>query len=329
MEALKRLSATLYRQGLIRGGRWVERTEFWTGQTIQAFELNVTDASLLPKLRTIAAALDQHFQFYNFDIPVAQHYCSLRQLFPTCRLTAEIDALGNVQAIAATDSRWEMNHQLPDLRILTMHGEKMQPLNARSRLILECAGAELTLPLQTEAKTIEQFNIFLAEQNPDLLLSERGDTILIPALLQLAKQTNTPLKLDRDQVVTTRRIETEGRTYFSYGRVIYKGPNYRLFGRWHLDATNSFTYHEAKLAGVIELARLSRTPVQRVARTSPGSAMSAMTLDTALQPNLVGVSRRVRLKAEFEIMKPLQGHGEHFNTGHGLSFGRGKPDQFR
>ncbi len=287
VEAIKRLTATLYRQGLITGGRWAERTEFWSGNTMEAFELNVTDASLLPKLRTIAGTLDQHFQFYNFDIPVAQHYCTLRQLFPTCRLTAEIDAFGNVQAIAATDSMWEMNYRLPDLRILKMHGEKMQPLNPHSRLILECAGAELTLPLQADARTIERFNTFLAEQNPDLLLSERGDTILLPTLLQVAKQANTPLKLDRDQVVTTRRIETEGRTYFSYGRVIYKGPNYPLFGRWHLDATNSFTYHEAKLAGVIELARLSRMPVQRVARTSPGSAMSAMTLDTALQQGML------------------------------------------
>lgn len=281
-EALKRFSATLYRQGLITGGRWVERTEFWSGNTVQAFELHAAEASRLPKLRALAAAVDEQFQFFNLDLPVAQHYSMLRNLFPTCRLTAEIDALGNVHSIAATDSRWEMNYQLPALRVLKLHGERVQPLNPHSRVVLECAGAELTLPLQADAKYIERFNTFLAAQNPDLILSEGGDTLLFPALLQLAQHANTPLRLDRDQVVTTRQIETEGRTYFSYGRVIYKGPNYPLFGRWHLDARNSFTYHEAKLAGVIELARLSRTPIQRAGRISLGSTMIAMTLDTAL-----------------------------------------------
>ena len=287
LEALKRFSATLYRQGLITGGRWVERSEFWSGQTVQTFELNAADASRLPKLRTIAAAVDELFQFFNLDIPVAQHYGILRGLFPTCRLMAEIDERGNVHLIAATDSRWEMNYQLPPLRVLKMHGERVQPLNPNSRIVLECAGAEITIPLQADSQPIERFNTFLAAQYPDLILSEGGDTIHFPALLQLAQQTKTSLRPDRDQVVTTRRIETEGRTYFSYGRVIYKGPNYPLFGRWHLDARNSFTYHEAKLAGVIELARLSRTPVQRAARISPGSTMSAMTLDTALQQGML------------------------------------------
>ncbi len=45
--------------------------------------------------------------------------------------------------------------------------------------------------------------------------------------------------------------------------------------------------------------------------------------------NLVGVSRRVRLKAEFEIMKPLQRQGQHFNARQRLSFARREPDQFR
>ena len=82
----------------------------------------------------------------------------LRGLFPTCRLTAEIDDFGNVQAIAATDSRWEMNYQLPELRVLKMHGEHLQPLRGNSRLIMACAGAELTIPLTPDAKYIRHLS---------------------------------------------------------------------------------------------------------------------------------------------------------------------------
>ena len=55
------------------------------------------------------------------------------------------------------------------------------------------------------------------------------------------------MSLDRDRVVTERKIETEGRTYFSYGNIIYKPPSYPLFGRWHIDRENSFAHHETGL----------------------------------------------------------------------------------
>jgi DNA polymerase-2 len=106
--------------------------------------------------------------------------------------------------------------------------------------------------------------------------------MLMPAILTLARQTGTELKLDRDRIVTRRKILTEGRTYFTYGRIVYKGPSYPLFGRWHIDLNNSFIHREAETEGLIELARLSKIPVQRMARTTPGSAMSSMEMDRAI-----------------------------------------------
>src|SRR5262249_20915395 len=58
-EELKRLAADLYRRGLITGGRWVERREFWTGREIEVLQLNVSDSSHLPRLREIAGTLEQ------------------------------------------------------------------------------------------------------------------------------------------------------------------------------------------------------------------------------------------------------------------------------
>src|SRR5262249_45772965 len=73
-EELKRLAADLYRRGLITGGRWVERREFWTGREMEVLQLNVSDSSHLPRLREIARTLDQMFSFYNLDIPAPQYY---------------------------------------------------------------------------------------------------------------------------------------------------------------------------------------------------------------------------------------------------------------
>ena len=84
-----------------------------------------------------------------------------------------------------------------------------------------------------------------------------------------------------------RRIWTAGRSYFSYGRVVHQAPSYPFFGRWHLDSRNSFILKETALAGLLELSRLSKVPVQKMSRTSPGSAISMMQLDRALTDRIL------------------------------------------
>src|SRR5437868_5753138 len=78
---LKALASQLERRGVISHVRWAEPREFWSGARIKVMEMHVADASLLPRLRSFAAAHDREFTFYNCDIPVAQHYLYLKQLF--------------------------------------------------------------------------------------------------------------------------------------------------------------------------------------------------------------------------------------------------------
>ena len=280
---LKTLAWQLERQGIISHVRWAERREFWTGDVITVLELHVADSSLMPRLRALAASRDREFTFYNADIPAAQYYLYLKGLFPLCRLACEVDEANNVLEIAATDSAWEIEYSLPELRTLTMRGERVRPLNSRSSIMLECAGAQVRLPLQDGERAIEGFNAFIEQHDPDVVLSERGDAVLIPSLLRIAKKAKLDLKLDRDRVVTKRKIVTEGRTYFTYGRIVYKGPSYPFFGRWHIDGEDSFAHRETGMCGLIELARLAKIPVQRMARTTPGSAMSSMQMDRAVK----------------------------------------------
>jgi DNA polymerase elongation subunit (family B) len=127
---------------------------------------------------------------------------------------------------------------------------------------------------------IAELNRLILRYDPHLLFTQYGDAYLVPTLLFLARRAGIPLELDRDAV--RRRIRLRGHSYFSYGRILYQAPFYPCFGRWHIDAKNSFLLRESRLQGVVELSRLSRIPVQKMARTSPGSAISAMQLDRAL-----------------------------------------------
>jgi DNA polymerase-2 len=284
---LRRLAYELDRRGIASSVRWAERREFWSGKTIEVLETRVADSSMLPKLRRIAASRDREFTFYNCDIPTAQYYLYLNNLFPLCRIGGEVDKAGNLLELAATDSPEETDYKLPEMRMLTMRGKRMRPPNRESRIILECDEDGLTLRLEDGARAVKGFNTFIERHDPDVILSHRGDALLMPALLKIARQEKIDLLLDRDRVVTKRKIVTEGRTYFSYGRIIYKGPSYPLFGRWHIDARNSFIHRETELDGLIELARLAKIPVQRMARTSPGSAMSSMQMDRAIKENIL------------------------------------------
>ncbi len=62
-----------------------------------------------------------------------------------------------------------------------------------------------------------------------------------------------------------------GKSYFSYGRILYKPGRCLLSGRLHLDAS-SFVLREGGLSGLIDLARITGIPVQELSRLSPGSA---------------------------------------------------------
>ena len=90
--------------------------------------------------------------------------------------------------------------------------------------------------------------------------------------------------VSREPVEAVRR---RARSYISYGRVVYKPPFQHLHGRWHVDGDHSFFVRRCGLEGLIELSRLSCITPQRMAHTSPGTAISAMEVATALRHGML------------------------------------------
>src|SRR5574337_1228336 len=134
-------------------------------------------------------------------------------------------------------------------------------------------------------ETIRSLNRLLQHYDPDVLLTEWGDSVLLPQLQVLAARTGIPLQLNRDpgHQVRTRRA----RSYMTYGQVVYQAGARMLHGRWHIDLRNSFIYAESELAGLLEVARLARIPVQELARTSTGTAISSMQLLRAVRDGIL------------------------------------------
>ncbi len=146
-------------------------------------------------------------------------------------------------------------------------------------------GETVVLDGDDPAETIRSLNRLLQRYDPDVLLSEWGDPVLLPRLQVLAARTGIPLQLNRDPVnrIRTRR----SRSYTTYGQVVYQAGAQMLHGRWHIDLRNSFIYAESELAGLLEVARLARIPVQELARTSTGTAISSMQVQRAVRDGIL------------------------------------------
>jgi DNA polymerase elongation subunit (family B) len=124
-----------------------------------------------------------------------------------------------------------------------------------------------------EAEIIEELNVVVAKANPDLILTERGDTFELPYLHHRASMHDIDLQLGREKDILP---EGKGKSYFSYGRILFKSKGYLLSGRLHLDRS-IFVFREGGLLGLIDLSRITGIPMQELARLSPGSAVNRIT----------------------------------------------------
>jgi DNA polymerase elongation subunit (family B) len=169
---------------------------------------------------------------------------------------------------------------------LRLDGDPINPNHGwRSELAVAVAGEEVVLSSERPEDLLRSLNRMLARYDPDVLLTEWGDGFLLPRLLRLSRRAGIPLVLNRDPgtAVALRR----DRSYVTYGKTVYTAGARILHGRWHLDLRNSFIYTESEMAGLLEIARLARLPVQRLARTSTGTAISSMQLARAVQQHIL------------------------------------------
>jgi DNA polymerase elongation subunit (family B) len=126
------------------------------------------------------------------------------------------------------------------------------------------------------------------ELDPDLVFTRGGDSFILPYLAYRAFVNGIldKLVLSREDI-PLRAKRSRGRTFFSYGRVYFKAPLRRLYGRIHIDVNNTFIYSACGLEGLIEVSRTCRVPLHRAARASIGSIMSSLQLYTAWKDEIL------------------------------------------
>jgi DNA polymerase-2 len=281
-ERLAQLRDAAQRKTTELRARFTERTDLWLNAARQVLEVSVLRPSNFIGWGRWVHKLDSKLQLYNSDLMVASLYCWEKRLFPLSFVEVEADHDGKVLSIACRDDEWALNYEMPPLKIMQIRLSglaRIDPTHGRrAALEIEMDGTCWELDETGEPPAI-QFAGLLKRHDPDVILSEWGDSTILPLLRQQAERLRSSLPLNRDESAAVQ--QSRGRSYTSYGRILFKASSITLFGRIHVDKQNSFISEKCDFAGLWELARLTKLPIQYAARTTTGTGISYMQMELA------------------------------------------------
>ncbi len=212
---------------------------------------------------------------YNIDLDPVRQYLLGCGLFPMAKLRGDF----------LDDSGYAIDYEVPDLVKMEL---SVMPSRDKGIVTMDDPIGRITLGNtviegRSESDMIDELNREVASADPDLIVTARGDSFELPYLHHRAALHDIDLQLGRDKDV---HPEGMGKSYFSYGRILYKPKGYLLAGRLHLDRS-SFTFREGGLLGLIDLSRITGIPMQELARLSPGSAVTALQVNQALKDGVL------------------------------------------
>jgi DNA polymerase II len=278
-----------------------KRLEFWSGRPIPVLELELRSLDTLPQVQRLLAASPEGINLYNCDLSIPHYYAYEKGLPPLCFCDIEWER-SSLKSFKVLDSPWNPDADFPALKVLEigLTDHPQIPLGRGNSIEVSQDGLSFELAASDIRELLTELNRLLIRFDPDLILSRHGDARIFPFLWNWSGREKIPLHLDRDPHPPARTRVGQGRSYFSYGQVLYQGTAFPLYGRLHVDRENSFFYTETGLEGILFLSRLTKLPVQTLARATPGTAITAMQLDRAVQQHI--------------LIPWKKGHPENFKT---------------
>jgi DNA polymerase elongation subunit (family B) len=228
------------------------------------------------------------YQIHNCDLKPSQVYLYEREIFPLAFVEVEVE---NYRlSYRLLDSVESVDYPIPPLKIIRFQmeiGEKkrLAAFNEPLKMAVLLCDDEVVVVDSGEEKDrllglVEEVRKF----DPDIIVTKGGDSFVFPYLARRALVNNVlssfVLSRDGSPLVAEHK---RGRSYFSYGRIYYRAPTRRLYGRVHIDENNTFILRECGIEGLIEIARSCRVPLHRAARSSIGTSMSSLQYYQALR----------------------------------------------
>ena len=153
--------------------------------------------------------------YYDADIPITLRFIAQTNthLLGRCRVILNGEWL---QSIEPLSSPWEINPTPIPLRILTLMPDCNPAVRSPQQLHVKYNHREYSPSLDSPRTFLIGLKADLQRIDPDLILTDYGDTWLFPQLIQWPRETGIDLNPNRDadKQILTRKANN----YFAYGR---------------------------------------------------------------------------------------------------------------
>lgn len=251
------------------------------------------------------------FTLYNTDLPISQMFFYVNDLFPMsrCQFKVKIKKEKGKQemhlvSVILNDDNEKLFYELPPLKAIWLD-VKVQQRGMRPYYNDPLAYAEISIVENDEenvpradgykkktfridhadeAETLIAISQMVEQLDPDIILTQKGDNFMFPYLAERASANGVSKQVYFSRNKTPLKnciFDLSGGSdhYMSYGVIRRRSKNQVYFtGRLHLDTTSYASLHftEGNIPGVIEVARISRIPLQRLSRITIGGALQSI-----------------------------------------------------
>ena len=260
----------------------------------KVLELELKDCRRTQSLTNTILRLGDYmrYQVSNCDLKGDRAYFFSHDIFPLALVEVKVEKTGLqytlLDSVASTD------YAIPSFRVMKLEIEvakksKIADFNDPiGTILVNQDQEEIRIDAGDEAEKLRQLAKTVKELDPDFLVTSGGDSLIFPYLTERATLNNVIDKftLSRDGTPFSTKTPS-GKTFFSYGRTFYRAGPIRLYGRIHIDESNTFVLSEAGFDGLIEIARTCRVPLHTAARNSIGSSMSSLQFYQAIKDDVL------------------------------------------
>jgi DNA polymerase elongation subunit (family B) len=294
-DELERLVSRLYNSQIIASWNFAYKyTQPTDTEKSRVLELTLKDCRKTQSLTRSILKLGGYLRYavHNCDLRGDCDYFFSHDIFPLAFVEIKNEKAGLEYTLL--DSVTSTDYAVPELRVMRLKVEIAK--KGKIANFKDSIGAiqvtqdekEICIDSGDERDKLLQLAKAVKELDPDILVTQGGDSYLFPYLTQRATISNILDKfiLSRDNTPFTPKTPT-GRTFFSYGRSFYRAGAIRLYGRIHIDQNNTFILSEAGFDGLIEIARTCRVPLHTAARNSIGSSMSSLQFYQAIKDDVL------------------------------------------
>jgi DNA polymerase elongation subunit (family B) len=294
-EELERLVSRLYNSHIIASWNFAYKyAQPPDTEKSRVLELTLKDCRKTGSLTRRILKMGDYLRYavHNCDLRGDRDYFFSHDIFPLAFVEIKNENAGLEYTLL--DSVTSTDYAVPELRVMKLKVEiakKGKIANFRDPIDKICATQdekEICIDSGDEKDKLLQLAKAVKEIDPDILVTQGGDSYLFPYLTQRATISNILDKfiLSRDNTPFTPKTPS-GRTFFSYGRTFYRAGAIRLYGRIHIDQNNTFILSEVGFDGLIEIARTCRVPLHTAARHSIGSSMSSLQFYQAIKDDVL------------------------------------------